>query len=135
MSTRVERRLTEFLVELSLRKAVLLIVTVAAILALGAAILVHFVDPGIGTFGDAIWWSVSTVTTVGYGDVVPTSAPGRVAGVILMLTGIALIPVITSVVVAVLVAQRNQEARDEEMRDLELILKRFDELEQRLPTR
>ena len=65
----------------------------------------------------------------------PTSAPGRVTGVILMLTGVALIPTLTSVVVAALVAQRNREARDEEMRDLELILKRLDEIEQRWQTR
>jgi voltage-gated potassium channel len=135
MYERVERRLTEFLVELSLRKAVLLIVAVAATLALSAAILVDFVDPGIGTFGDALWWSVSTVTTVGYGDVVPTSPPGRIAGVILMLTGIALIPVITSVVVSVLVSQRNKEAREEEVRDLELILRRLDAIERRLESR
>jgi voltage-gated potassium channel len=132
MSTRVERRITEILAGLTLRKAIGLIVAVASILSVAAAILVRLVDPNIGTFGDALWWAVSTVTTVGYGDVVPTSTAGRVAGTVLMLTGIALIPVITSVVVAVLVERRGREAREEEVRDLELVLQRLNELEERL---
>jgi voltage-gated potassium channel len=135
LGDRLEVRLTAILAGLTLRKAIGLIVATASILAFAAAILVRVVDPAIGTFGDALWWAVSTVTTVGYGDVVPTSTPGRVAGTILMLTGIALIPLITSVVVAVLVERRSREARAEELRDLQLILQRFDELEDRLGTR
>jgi voltage-gated potassium channel len=129
---RLESRVTDALVGLTLRKAVLLIVAVAAILSFAAAILVELVDPAIGSFGNALWWAVSTVTTVGYGDVVPTSPAGRLAGVVLMLTGIALIPVITSVVVSVLVSQRNREAREAEQRDLRLILDRLDRIDQTL---
>jgi voltage-gated potassium channel len=135
LGDRLERRLTTILAGLTLRKAVGLIVATASILAFAAAILVRLVDPNIGTFGDALWWAVSTVTTVGYGDVVPTSTPGRVAGTILMLTGIALIPLITSVVVSVLVERRQREARLEEVRDLELIMNRLDAIEGKLESR
>jgi voltage-gated potassium channel len=132
MYEHLERRATSALVGLTLRKAVILIVGVATTLALSAAILVRIVDPAIGTFGDAIWWAVATVTTVGYGDVVPTSPPGRLAGVVLMLTGIALIPMITSVAVSILVSQRTREAREEELRDLNLILERLDAIDRRI---
>jgi voltage-gated potassium channel len=132
MYNHLERRVTETLSGLTLRKAVLLIVAVATTLAFSAAILVHIVDPAIGSFGDALWWAVSTVTTVGYGDVVPTSASGRLAGVLLMLTGIALIPVITSVTVSILVSQRTREAQEEEQQHLKRILERLDDLERRL---
>jgi len=132
MYERVERRVTAVLVGLTLRKAVGLIVAVAAVLAVTAAILVHAIDPAIGTYGDAFWWSVSTVTTVGYGDVVPTSAGGRLVGVALMLTGISLIPLITSVVVSILVSQRSREARELELEHLERIYERLDALDQRL---
>ena len=132
MRDNLEQRVTKILIGLTLRKAVALIVGVATTLAITAAILVSIVDPSIGTLGDALWWAVATVTTVGYGDVVPTSAAGRIAGTVLMLTGIALIPMITSVAVSVLVAQRSREAREAELRDLAKILERLDAIDRRL---
>ena len=50
----------------------------------------------IDTFGDALWWSASTVTTVGYGDQFPVTATGRLVAITLMLCGIALIGVVTA---------------------------------------
>jgi voltage-gated potassium channel len=41
------------------------------------------------TFGDSLWWGIVTLTTVGYGDIVPITEKGRIAGTFLMLTGIA----------------------------------------------
>ena len=40
------------------------------------------------SFGDSLWWGIATLTTVGYGDIVPITEKGRIAGVFLMLTGI-----------------------------------------------
>ena len=55
-------------------------------------------QPGgnIKTFGDAAWWAVTTITTVGYGDRYPTTTAGRITGVGLMLGGIALLGVVTA---------------------------------------
>lgn len=53
-------------------------------------------DASIATFGDALWWAVTTVTTVGYGDLYPVTGPGRMVAVGLMISGIALIGVITA---------------------------------------
>jgi voltage-gated potassium channel len=50
----------------------------------------------IKNFGDGIWWAVTTVTTVGYGDRFPVSTEGRILAVLLMLTGISLVGVITA---------------------------------------
>ena len=135
ISERVEQSVTETLLTLTLRKAVGLIVGVATALAVGAAILLRLIDPAIGTFGDALWWAVTTVTTVGYGDVLPTSTAGRFVAAGLMLTGIALIPLITSVVVSILVSQRTREARALEIEHLERIYERLDALEQRFAAR
>ncbi len=129
---RLERRIVAILTGLNLRRAVGLIVATATALAITAAVLVRIVDPAIGTFGDALWWAVTTVTTVGYGDVVPESTTGRIVGTALMLTGLALIPMITSVVVSILVSQRTRESREAEQENLDKILERLDELEQRL---
>jgi voltage-gated potassium channel len=50
-----------------------------------------------------LWWAVQTVTTVGYGDVVPHHPGGRIVGAALMLVGIAFLTVITAMVTAALV--------------------------------
>ena len=50
----------------------------------------------INSFGKAIWWSITTVTTVGYGDVYPVSNAGRIIAVLLMVGGISLVGVVTA---------------------------------------
>jgi voltage-gated potassium channel len=55
-------------------------------------------EPGskIITFGDALWWSITTITTVGYGDLSPVTGTGRVIAVLLMFGGISLVGVVTA---------------------------------------
>ncbi len=48
------------------------------------------------SFFDAMWWSISTITTVGYGDVYPVTAIGRIIGVFTMLVGISTLAVVTA---------------------------------------
>ena len=132
MSGGFERRLTARLATLTLRKAVGLIVMTATVLAVSAAVLERLIDPAFDSLPQALWFSVTTVSTVGYGDIVPESGAGRIVAAALMLTGLALIPMITSVVVSILSSQRSREAREEELRHLTLILERLDKLERRL---
>jgi voltage-gated potassium channel len=135
MYERIEKRLTEALLSLTLRKAVGLIVAVATVLAISAAVLERILEPKVfDTFPHALWFTITTVTTVGYGDYVPESGAGRLVASALMLTGLGLIPLITSVVVSILVSQRSREAREQEMQDLRLILERLDSVDRRLET-
>jgi len=53
-------------------------------------------EANIATYGGALWWAVTTVTTVGYGDQYPTTPEGRLVAVGLMLAGIALVGVVTA---------------------------------------
>lgn len=48
-------------------------------------------NPEFASFGDAMWWGIVTLTTVGYGDIVPITPTGRLAGTALMVTGVALL--------------------------------------------
>lgn len=73
---------------------VTLIVGVAALAVLDAERRGN--DPNIAGYSDALWWAVTTVTTVGYGDRFPTTGEGRLVGVGLMLGGIALLGVVTA---------------------------------------
>ena len=50
----------------------------------------------IKTYTDALWWTVSTITTVGYGDIVPVSETGRLVSIVFMFTGIILLGIIIS---------------------------------------
>ncbi|MFD3688322.1 potassium channel family protein [Nocardiopsis sp. NPDC058631] len=61
----------------------------------------------ITEFGDALWWSVVTVTTVGYGDYYPITAEGRLVAVGLMVIGIALVGVLTAAVASWFIKHAN----------------------------
>jgi len=66
---------------------------VAALVVASGAVMVYAVEsrvPGspIRSFGDALWWALTTVTTVGYGDIVPVTVEGRIIASLLMLFGI-----------------------------------------------
>jgi len=58
-------------------------------LALGGAVAIRFLDEeSFPSFGLAVWWALQTVTTVGYGDVIPAGSTGKVIGGIEMVLGV-----------------------------------------------
>ena len=63
----------------------------------------------ITSFGDALWWASTTVTTVGYGDRFPVTTPGRLIAVALMVLGIAVVGAVTASVAAWLVSHVERE--------------------------
>jgi len=54
----------------------------------------HPTNPGFATFGDALWWGIVTLTTVGYGDIVPKTTAGRLSGVAIMFTGVGVLGIL-----------------------------------------
>lgn len=64
----------------------------------------------IQTFGDGLWWAITTITTVGYGDRYPTTTEGRFLAVGLMIMGISLMGVITASVAAWFVKMSQHES-------------------------
>ncbi len=78
------------------------------------SILIYFAEwhqGNIHSLWDAVWWTVVTMTTVGYGDVVPTTALGRVVGMFVMLSGISVISLLTATISSIFVAQRIRESQ------------------------
>jgi len=95
----------------SLRGRVIVYIVASATLVLFIAALAMLdaerghPNANITTFGDALWWAVSTMSTVGYGDVYPTTSDGRRIAAGLMLAGIALLGAVTASIAAWLIAQ------------------------------
>ncbi|HEX2040415.1 MAG TPA: potassium channel family protein [Acidimicrobiales bacterium] len=113
---------------------------VTLVVVVGAAALVLAVEDGsagaIDGIDDALWWAITTVTTVGYGDTFPVTAAGRAIGAFLMVAGIALFGVLTANLAAFLLerAPAEAEADVEAAADdrLDEILRRLDAIERRL---
>jgi voltage-gated potassium channel Kch len=131
MRPRLEKPAERWEEQLTLARAVRTILIVAVSLTLIAGALERIVEPDVfKSLGLAYWFAVSTVTTVGYGDVVPESVAGRVVAGLLMLTGLSLIPTLTSVVVSVLVSKRaaaEQATLDREQEEHTAVLARIEE--------
>jgi voltage-gated potassium channel len=103
-----------------------------AVLVFG--VIERIADPG--TFPSvwlAFWWAIQTVTTVGYGDVVPTETSGKVLAAILMIGGLSFISIVTATITSAFVARRQAELRDAGqdpvMQKLEQISSRLDAIE------
>jgi voltage-gated potassium channel len=131
VSTRLETRITVWTQRLTLIRAVGTIVAIAVGLVLIAGGLVRVVEGETFTsLGLAYWWAVETVTTVGYGDVVPHTPLGRGIATLLMLTGIALIPTLTTVIVSTLLSKQRQEEQERLEGMLARVERRLADLEQ-----
>jgi voltage-gated potassium channel len=63
------------------------------------------INPAVNDPIDAAWWGITTMTTVGYGDVYPVTAEGRLAGAVLMILGIGLYSAITATITSQLIAK------------------------------
>ncbi|MGE8203878.1 potassium channel family protein [Heyndrickxia sp. NPDC080065] len=79
------------------------------VLMFSASLSMKWLEPSIHTYGEALWWSVVTMTTVGYGDYYPVTSAGRIIAGFLMFTGITLIGTITGTVAAFLTSKENKD--------------------------
>jgi voltage-gated potassium channel len=101
-------------------------------------------DASISTFEDALWWVLTTVTTVGYGDRYPTTTTGRLIAAVLMLMGIALLSVVTATVASWFVdrisevrvcEERTEESLGELLREIHQLREEVAALKNETPCR
>ena len=121
----------------SVKNAVyVMIVATLGIVVVGGVIVWVFDRQDFPDLGGALWYTLQTVTTVGYGDEVPTTEVGRLVGASVMIVGVALIAILTASITSVFVeaAQRRQRAgREAQERDsVEALHERLDEVLARL---
>jgi voltage-gated potassium channel len=85
------------------------------VLAFAGAILIRFVDEtNFPSFGLAVWWALQTITTVGYGDVVPTTTAGRIVGGVEMVLGVSFIAFVTAGVTSTVIQRSGAGTRETE---------------------
>ena len=78
----------------------------------------------IKTLGDAVWWSFTTITTVGYGDEYPVTTTGRAIAVALMISGIALLGVVTASLASAMInrfGEIDEESQQATRRDVQAL--------------
>lgn len=108
----VERRFSAFMHSpLSVQRAMTAIVTATVVSVILGGVLIRIVDPrDFPSVGLGLWWALQTVTTVGYGDVVPTHPVGRAIGAVIMLESIAFIAIVTAAITSNFVERARRQA-------------------------
>jgi voltage-gated potassium channel len=99
------------------RAASLIIVATIVAVVLGAVVMRIFDHSEYPSLGRALWFTLQTVTTVGYGDVTPESALGRVVAAFVMLTAIGFITIVTAAITSTFVEAARRRREEGEARD------------------
>jgi voltage-gated potassium channel len=125
----------------STRNAIFLIVTAdLAIVLLGGSIIWLFDRQEYENLGKALWYTLQTITTVGYGDVTPVEPIGRLVGAAIMLLAIAFLSILTATLTSSFIEARGAARRDQEASDaradrarlearFDAVSERFDQME------
>ena len=120
---------------LTARRAALIIGAFTVVVTLIAALLAFLFDrEDFPNLGVSAWWALQTVTTVGYGDFVPTNPEGRLIGSVVMVVGVGFLAVVTASIVATFIetARRRlgEDSDHEELtRKLDQVVDRLERLE------
>ena len=122
----------------------MVIATVSTLITIGAGAVMTLADhDNFESIGPGLWWAVQTVTTVGYGDDVPTSFAGQLVAVLVMLFGVAFLTVVTASITSSFVERSRRDrgpsdaeaAIAEQLRQLDQRLERIEDALRRSPAR
>jgi len=107
----------------------------AAIIIIGTVVIYNLESPHenseINSYLDAAWWTIATVTTVGYGDVVPVTETGRIIALVFMLFGITTLAVFLSVLGTSFYRKRFEVEEKEFSHAQKIIIQKLEELEKK----
>ena len=88
------------------------IIIILITLWVGASIGIWIIEDGeLSEIGNAFWWTIVTITTVGYGDYTPDSFYGRILAIFLMLTGIGLVSTVTGSLSSIFTTRKIMEGK------------------------
>jgi voltage-gated potassium channel len=93
-------------------RAAWIIAWVTVLMTIISGVLIHLTDKqNYPEIGDGLWWAIQTVTTVGYGDLVPTSTTGRFIAALVMVVGIGFLTVITAAITSTFIESGRRRLR------------------------
>jgi voltage-gated potassium channel len=99
-----------------------------------SGVIISRIDPSVGTVWDGMWWAWTTMSTVGYGDVVPHNAAGRLYASFLILFGVVLISLLTANLSAFFIGsdvekmEREEKEADRQLKEISARLSRIEQL-------
>ncbi len=134
----IERSFTRFRQDpASIRKSTGAIMgTTVMVVVIGAVVVRVFDQEEYPTFAEAVWFTLQTVTTVGYGDNTPDNFMGRAVAAVVMITAIGLITVVTAAITSVFVeaarSERSTSQRNEQKELMEHLIASVDNIATRL---
>jgi voltage-gated potassium channel len=112
VGSRLDARVTRVVANRRIFPFLVLVTVSVALLAGFVATLVDEKD--FPSFADGAWWAIVTLATVGYGDIVPTTAWGRVVGSVLIIFGVTFLSFLTAIVTSLFVSTDQDQRRAEE---------------------
>ena len=135
---RVLKKLNTLTSGTSLNEKLLALPGIALVMVFFSTMLMVEVERGapnatIKTGGDALWWALTTVTTVGYGDMYPVTTEGRIIAALLMLIGIALFGAMSAIVTSKLILPKETRDHEELRHEIRSLHAEIRELRRHLP--
>jgi len=107
----------------------------AAVIIIGTIVIYNVESPyensNINSYLDAAWWTIATVTTVGYGDIVPVTETGRIFALVYMIFGITTLAVFLSVLGTSFYRKRFEKEEKEFSHAQKIIIRKIEELEKK----
>jgi len=122
----IERSFTRFRQDpASVRRSTVAIMSTTVLVVIAGAVVVRIFDrEEYPTFGGALWFTLQTVTTVGYGDNTPERIVGRAVAAVVMITAIGLITVVTAAITSVFIeAARSERSTSQQNEQKELMMR------------
>lgn len=115
---------TKFIKETHLDK----LLTVVIVTIISSSIAFYLLEEPTLSFIDSLWYVLVTITTVGYGDIIPTTIEGRIIGIILIIIGIFVFSTLTAAISSIYTKRIETETRDEIDQRLDRIEKKLDKI-------
>lgn len=85
----------------------------------------------IKTFNDSVWWAITTMSTVGYGDKYPITNAGKVIATLTIIAGVSLIGMLTAEIAVIFIGSRAEE-EDNDKENVEVLMVKLESMEQEI---